>query len=68
MKLFDVMVFDAKRMQDVVYQSSVVKRDAKKLMKELQSKGFKSHVLTSKPNRAGGNLQLDDTEPESGEE
>ncbi len=63
MKLFDVMVFDEKRGTNVVYRGSLLKRDAKKLSKELQQKGFKSHVLTSRANREQGDIRID--EPES---
>lgn len=66
MKLFDVMVYDAKRMQDVVYRASVMKREAKKLVEELKKKGFKSHSLTAR-NRTESNLRLEEAEPEYSE-
>ena len=59
MKLFDVMVYDTKRMQDVLYRASLVKRDAKKLMKDLQKKGFKSQVLTARPNRIESEIRIE---------
>jgi hypothetical protein len=64
MKLFDVMVYDDKRMQNVVYRAGLVKRDAKNLSKELQQKGFKSHVLTSRANREPANIRIDEPEPD----
>ena len=61
MKLFDVMVHDTKRLTDVVYRSGLTKRDAKKLVKELQKKGFKSHALTSRNSREESGLQIEDS-------
>lgn len=62
MKLFDVMVYDDKRMQNMVYRTGLVKRDAKNLAKQLQQKGFKSHVLTSRGNREQSDIRIEEPE------
>lgn len=51
MKLYDVMVYDNRKFTNVVYKGSLIKRDAKKLSKQLNEKGYKSHVLPTKSNR-----------------
>lgn len=60
MKLFDVLVHDAKKLQDVVFRGGLVKSDAKKLVKELREKGHKAQLATCK-NRAEANILLEET-------
>lgn len=67
MKLFDVMVFNTKTLSDSVYRTALTKRDAKKLVNELKSKGFKSHAVTSRGNSAP-QISLDKPEYYSDEE
>lgn len=67
MKLFDVMVYDTKRMQDVVYRSALPKGKAKKLMKELREKGFKSQLLTAR-NRVESGMEIEETQVDDSDE
>ncbi len=59
MKLFDVLVHDPKKLQDVVYRSGLVKSDAKKMVKELKQKGHKAQLATSK-NRSEAGISLEE--------
>jgi phage replication-related protein YjqB (UPF0714/DUF867 family) len=61
MKLFDVMVYDDRRLMNVAYQQGLVKREAKRICKALTNKGFKSHVLTTKEGRELANFHVDTT-------
>lgn len=59
MKLFDVLVHDTKKLQDVVFRGGLVKSDAKKLVRELRERGHKAQLATAK-NRAEGNISLEE--------
>lgn len=64
MKLFDVTVYNANQFRDVVYQTSLTKKNAKKLVSELKSKGFKAQYVTSKDDRQASGIVLEAPERE----
>lgn len=64
--MFDVLVYNAKTMQDVVYRNAIPKSDAKRLVKNLKKNGYKAQLVTSKGQRDENFFNIE--KPETDEE